>query len=195
MLERIEDNTENLNMKEKIYFYKIKQLIELQLSKIELHINYPNVLLLNAGNYKTEQNETLKEEIKKERIVCLTEKEIIEKLIDAWKKNSFIDNIETEKILSIFCDIYGNLFTTYPKEKMKWNKRQSELTYFFRLLIDPSNKIISDNKIWVKVSKCFLVNDVKSLMPSSLAVSSQKGNPKSKDLIKRIVKSLPNDQE
>jgi hypothetical protein len=191
-LEKTEELEKYLDIPERIFLQKLRNLIQCQMSKINLHNNYPNVQIRNIQNYLLQEHPTKNVETAKERLIWMESIEKLKALIQALKENGFIERTQTEKILSVFCDKKGNTFNTLSKEMITWNKQKSELAYLMRLLIDAKYRMLADREIWVKVSKCIVDKDGNAIKPNSLAVSSQKGNPKSKELINSIVDKVKN---
>lgn len=190
ILERIKEYEEHLTIQERLFIIKIKNLIELQIKKMRLHTVFPENHIRNRTPFIIVENQKLTEANKKERIVWLAEKEEAEKLIKHLHQNRFIDETDADICLSIFCGKDGELFKKENPVTVKWNGKNSELTYLIRKLSGGSGKFITDDEVWVKVSKWFLDKNGKELKPNSLSVSSQKGNPKSKAVIDAIVKDL-----
>jgi len=190
ILERIKEFEEHLTIQERLFIIKIKNLIELQIKKLRLHTVFPENHIRNKTLFLLDEKPGQDEVIKKERIVWLAGREKAELLVTQLQKNNFIDATDANICLSIFCGKEGELFTSENPVKVKWNGKNSELTYLIRKLSGGSGKFITDDEVWVKVSKWFLDKNGKELKPNSLSVSSQKGNPKSKAVIDAIVKDL-----
>lgn len=99
-----------------------------------------------------------------------------------------------ENVISNFCDNNGILFTATQKQKIRWCKKITELVTFIGEMVNSKNKCIAGEEIWVKVCKCFINEGGNELNPDSLAVTYQKANPKSKELIIKIIKTISGDQ-
>lgn len=190
ILEQIKEFEEHLTIHERLFIIKIKNLIELQIKKMRLHTVFPENHIRNRNRFLLEENPVQVEAIKKERIVWLAGKEKAEMFMALLQKHHFINEMEIEICLSIFCGKDGELFTKVNPIKIKWNGKNSELAHLIRKLSDGSEKYITNDELWVKVSKWFLDKNGKELKPNSISVSSQKGNPKSKALLDAIVSSV-----
>ena len=192
MLEETEMYEENLSLKERLYIAKLKNLYILQEKRLNIHTTYPDKSIKNRTNYFLEDQQLLNEENISNYIIFFGGKEKAELLINEWKKNKFIDDINTEKVLSIFCDSKGNNFTTLISEKIKWNTYNTDLGFFFREMINGRTKLISDKEIWVKVSKYFLDKNGMEIAPNNISAASQVKNPKNKLLIQKIINNVVN---
>lgn len=177
-----------LDERESDFFDKLNNLIRLQMNRMRLHQEFPNINIRNQISYSNEDQIYLTEKEKKENLIWLGSRDQLELLLTELIDKKY--HGEKEKLLGLFCDMNGRSFTRAKKEKTKWHKHNSELAFLIRLLISGSNKLLSAESIWVKTSKCFNDNNGKTITPKSLSVSSQKGNPKTQDELKSIVEKV-----
>ena len=190
IVDRIEQYEHELSLEERFFAAKVKTLITHQMRRLHIDESYPKSRLKNKNLLLLEEPKTDKSENKRNRIVWLGSKEVLEKLIVEWEKNQFIEGSNTEKVKSNFCDKNGELFTSALKEKIRWCKKLSELVVFMGEMVNSKFKFIASDEIWTKVCKCFVNKDGIELNPDSLAVNYQKAKPKSKELILKIIKSI-----
>jgi len=185
ILDKLEENAEYLTIKERIFLSKIRNLVGLQIAKLQLHSSYPKQKVKNRIHYLLEEHKVDFDKIKEDRLIWLGGKGKAELLVKQWKEYNYIEQIETEIVLSIFCDPKGNTFSPKDKTKIRWLKYNTELALFINGMTTITNKLISDESIWVKVCKCFISKNGKELDPNSMAVSYQKTKPR--ELIKKII--------
>lgn len=190
ILERIKEFEEHLTIKERLFILKMKNLIELQIRKMRLHTVFPENQIRNRTRYLLPEHTAQNESIKRERIIWLAGKEKAEKLVTLLQKNKFCDTTGADIFLSIFCGKDGELFSKENPGKIRWNGLISELTYLIRKLVGAGVNFITDDEVWVKVSRYFVQKNGNTLKPKNLAVSSQKGNPKNKAVIEAIIKAI-----
>jgi hypothetical protein len=193
IVDRIEEYGDELGIEERLFISKIRNLITHQMRRLHVDELYPKSRLKNKNTLFIEEHNRDKSENKKDRIVWLVSKEVLEKLIIEWQKNQFIQEKNTEKVISNFCDTTGELFTTVTKEKIQWCKDITELVVFIGEMVNSKFKLIAGDEFWVKVCKCFFNKDGNELKPESLAVTYQKAKPKSKEKILKIVKTISDD--
>ena len=190
ILNRIEENFELLNPKEQKYYLKLKDLFSLQAGRMQLYQSFPNTQARNIANLLLPEHIEVKEDNKKEKLIWLGELEQAKLLIEEWKKYKFIGKIDTEKVLSMFCDMNGESFSNFKREIIIWDGTDSELTLFFRKMTEQPYKLVSAKQIWQKLSNCFLNSDGDALKPKSLSVSSQKAKPRTSDTIEAILREV-----
>lgn len=190
IVDRIEEYGEELSIEERIFISQVKNLITHQMRRLHIDELYPKSRLKNKNIYLLEEHKPDKGENKKERLLWLVSKEVLEKLVIEWEENHFIEEDNREKVTSNFCDKNGELFTQGPKVKIRWCKKITELVVFIGEMVNSKFKYIADEDIWVKVCKCFVKKDGSELNPDSLAVTYQKAKPKSKELILKIIKTI-----
>lgn len=193
IVDRIDEYGDELSLEERFFISQVKNLITHQMRRLHADDMYPNSKLKNKNTLLIQEHNKDKSENKKDRIVWLVSKEQLEKLIIEWQKNQFIEEKNTEKVISNFCDTTGELFTTVTKEKIQWCKDITELVLFIGEMVNSKFKLIAGDEFWVKVCKCFFNKDGNELKPESLAVTYQKAKPKSKEKILKIVKTISND--
>ena len=194
IVDRIEEYETELSLEQRVFAANVKSLITHQMRRLHIDEMYPRSRLKNKKNYLLEEKKPDISENKKTRIVWLASKEELEKLINEWIKNDFIKDSSIEKVICNFCNVNGELFTSIPKQKIRWCKKITELVVFISEMVNSKYKIIAGEEIWVKVCKCFEKKDGNGLNPDSLAVSYQKANPKSKELILKIIKTISDEQ-
>ncbi len=193
IVDRIDEYGDELSLEERVFISKVKNLITHQMRRLHADDMYPKSRLKNKNTLLLEEHIRDKSENKKDKIVWLVSKEQLEKLIIEWQKNQFIEEKNVEKVISNFCDINGELFSTTQKDKIRWCKKITELVAFIGEMVNSKFKFIAGDEIWVKVCKCFINNDGSELNHYSLAVAYQNAKPKSKGSILKIIKTISDD--
>ncbi|QQS34775.1 MAG: hypothetical protein IPM56_10925 [Ignavibacteriales bacterium] len=190
IVDRIEEYGDELSMEERLFILRVKNLITHQMRRLHVDELYPKSRLRNRNVLLLAEHKPDKAENKKERIVWLSSKEVLQRLINEWKGNHFIEESNSEKVMSNFCDKDGVLFTAAHKEKIRWCKNNTELVTFIGEMAFSKFKCIAGDEIWAKVCKCFLSKDGKEMKPGSLAVTYQNCKPKNRELILNIIKTI-----
>lgn len=190
IVDRIEEYGDELSAEERVFIYKVRNLITHQMRRLQVDEMFLKSRLKNKNNYLLEEHKLDKSENRKDRIIWLGSKEVLIKLTNEWMKNQFIDDQDKDKVISNFCDKNGELFTQVRKEKIQWCKKITELVIFIGEMANSKIKFIASEEIWVKVCKCFLNKDGAELNADSLAVTYQKAKPKSKNDIIKIISKI-----
>lgn len=182
-------NCEDLSIEDRIYAAKLINLRARLSERLQLKSDPKLFSIKNIMDYQEEDSLYTDEENKKKYIVFLAEKGKAELLAGEWIKNKFIDGLETQDVLSIFCDYNGKRFSNLDFERIRWNGNNRELGYFIRMMLQPNTKLLSDHEIWMKVSNFFLDRNGNKINPNNISVASQ-SIPKGKQLIEKIVNKV-----
>lgn len=179
-----------LNKNEVLFYEKLNNLIRLQINRMRLHQELSGINIRNQINYGEQEQILLDDIERKENLIWLGTKDQLVLLINELEKNNYFDSADKEKIVRLFRDSSGKSFNRIKKEMVKWQGKKTELSMLIKGLSNGANKLLANEHIWVKTAKCFFDENGMQLNPSRLAVAYQKGQPKTKEVLNNIIKTI-----